>query len=62
MEVQAIDHPSGAASAKALTCFAAKGFEVDASLRVNEEPPRTHPQEDHAQLFLGSLDDSGRAL
>lgn len=57
----AVDHSSGAASAKALTRFAAKGFELDASLRANEESPRTHPEKDRAQLFPGSSDDSGRA-
>lgn len=62
IKVWAIDHSSGAATAKALTCFAAKGFELDASVRVNEKSPRTHPEEDYAQLFLSSLNDSGRAL
>lgn len=44
-----------------LTVFAAKGFELYASLRVNEEARRALPEEEHAHLFLGSLNDSGRA-
>lgn len=55
IKARAIDHSSGAASAKTLTCFAAKGFELDASLRVNEESPRTHPEKDYAQPFSGLI-------